>query len=65
MEDFTAPATQALLGQGRIVLISTNVTYQDRATPTQPVQILLDHTTALAKQASREMEIHVPISTNA
>ena len=64
MEDFTAPATQALPGQERIVLISTNAT-KILATQMQHAQTQFLRMNVLARQASQEMELPVRISTNA
>ena len=64
MEDFTAPATQALPGQERIVLISTNA-ITILATQMEHAQTQFLRMNVLARQASQEMELPVRISTNA
>ena len=64
MEHFTAPATQALPGQERIVLISTNAT-KILATQMEHAQTQFLRMNVLARQASQEMELPVRISTNA
>ena len=64
MEDFTAHATQALPGLERIVLISMNA-IKILATQMQHAQTQFLRMNVFAKQASRERELPVPISTNA
>ena len=63
-EDFTVHATQALLGQERIVLISMNV-IKILATQMQPAQTQFLHTSVLARQDFQAMVKTVRISTNA
>ena len=64
MEDFTAPATQALPGQERIVLISTNA-ITILATQMEHAQTQFLRMNVPAKQDFRAVDKTVLILTNA